>query len=97
MAITDPPPWGWQWPPQQNFAWPGPQTFHLGGWRCPGCGRCWNPSVLSCEHCGPNPAVPAEDFTDGAEHDLCAPPSEGGLCDHDDQPQRCTGGRHCSC
>lgn len=74
-----------------------PQTFSLGGWQCPGCRRGYNPAVLVCEHCGPKPAIPAEDFTGGPEHDLCVPVSEGGLCDHDDQPQGCTGGRHCSC
>lgn len=72
------------------------QPFYLGGWACPGCCHCYSPAILVCEHCGPKPAVPAEDFTGGAEHDLCVPVSEGGLCDHGSE-RTCTGGRHCSC
>jgi hypothetical protein len=71
--------------------------FYLGGWVCSGCCRGYSPAVLMCPHCGPKPAIPGEDFTGGPEHDLCVPLSEGGLCDHDDEPQRCTGGRYCGC
>lgn len=23
------------------------------GWKCPGCGRCYAPTWMICEHCGP--------------------------------------------
>lgn len=88
-------------------AWPSPAV--QAGWQC-ACGRVFNPQVQQCPHCGPKPAVPAEDFTSaqavvelpapvayGEISDLCVPPSEGGLCDHDEEPQQCTGGRHCAC
>jgi hypothetical protein len=34
------------------------------GWKCPGCGRCWAPQVISCSECEkvaakPAPYVPA--------------------------------------
>ena len=29
------------------------------GWRCPGCGRCWAPFVVSCSECEKVAAKPA--------------------------------------
>jgi hypothetical protein len=68
-------------------------SFTLGGWACPGCGRCHSPSLLTCPWCGPD-ATTADDSAPGDE---CVPVSEGGLCVPGSEPGRCTGGRHCSC
>ena len=94
------PPWMWGAMPQGQTA----QTFTLGGWRCPGCQRCWSPSVLLCEFCVPDtqstgPAVHLGTAGGpGPEHDLCVPPSQGGLCEHAEEDEEvCRGGRHCSC
>jgi hypothetical protein len=72
---------------------PAQLTFTLGGWACPGCGRCHSPSLLTCPWCGPD-ATTADGSTPGDE---CVPASEGGLCVPGSEPGRCTGGRHCSC
>ena len=109
MAANDWPPF--MWPPATDLvpAWGSAysplslQTVRLGGWQCPGCGACFAPAVTRCPDCpkGDKDAGPAVHLGStsgpGPEHDLCAPPSEGGLCDHDTEPARCTGGRHCSC
>lgn len=77
---------GW-WPGQPYFG-PviptGPLTVRLGGWQCPGCGSCWNPTVLRCPQCGP-PAAASDAGADGCE---------GGLCE--EAPGDCRIGR-CGC
>jgi hypothetical protein len=40
---------------------PAPAKPASSGWRCPGCGRCWNPSVLACHHCPASPVPPLPD------------------------------------
>lgn len=35
------------------------------GWQCPGCGRCYAPTVEQCPHCGPKATDEATDV--GAE------------------------------
>ena len=58
-----------------------PLTVQLGGWRCPGCGTCWSPSVLACHHCPQQtPVGIGEGFTAEPVSDLCVTPTEGGLC-----------------
>ncbi len=27
------------------------------GWRCPGCGRCYAPTMTECRYCGPDKAT----------------------------------------
>jgi hypothetical protein len=74
-------------------------TYQLGGWKCPGCGRCWSPAVTQCAPCAP-PAAAAGSVSPEPFSDLCQPSAEGGMCgcdDSEDQPSACMGGRHCSC
>lgn len=43
--------------PGGNPSWPvipGPlQSAPQMGWRCPGCGACYAPTMMQCIHCGP--------------------------------------------
>jgi hypothetical protein len=47
----------------------------VSGWQCPGCSRCFSPTVRECSHCGPT----LRDRIASAGN-ACHPPREGGTC-----------------
>lgn len=38
-------------PPWERTWFPGPPVVAT-GWRCPGCQRCYSPTVVECSRCG---------------------------------------------
>ena len=58
------------------------------GWQCPGCSRCFAPTVRECSHCGPKALrdrIPAEEPPSLAgSHRTCPAPLEGGMCGCED-------------
>ena len=94
---------GWDLP---RFLFSGPQTVHFGGWACPGCGRCFSPSVTECPHCLPEvlPGLPADccplqPGSGAVAFHRCPTPKAGGLCgcdEDDDAPRDCLRAR-CDC
>src|SRR5215469_17890424 len=68
--------------PSSPFYHPsGAPAYQLGGWKCPGCGRCYNPAVTQCLPCAPVADMDSD----------CVPVAEGGLCDHEDAGGTCLG------
>ena len=78
---------------------PSGVLYQMGGWTCPGCGRCYNPAVAQCGHCPAEVVTTVTDANTEPVSDLCHPSQEGGLCscDEGEDEDVCRGGRHCSC
>lgn len=94
----------WPYPYLQPQPWPAgvwpsrPQPVTLAGWACPGCLRCYAPSVTACPDC-PQAVPAAEPLHDLCITSACPPPAHGGMCgcdNEDGRPRDCMRAR-CDC